>query len=142
MQGQDFWEVVNGSKATQPVAEDVNDILCKWKIKACQAILALKTTIKEEMLEPIRDAKTPKEAYDTFATLFSKTTRLQVLENELLSIKQGDLTINQYFTKVKFLCCEISQLDQTSYIEEPRIKRIIIHGLRHEYRGFIVAVED
>ena len=105
-------------------------------------MFALKTTIEQEMLEHIQDATTPKEAWDTFATLFLKKndTRLQLLENELLSIKQGDLTINQYFTKVKFLCREISQLDQTSRIEESRMKRIIIHGLRPEYRGFIVAV--
>ena len=59
----------------------------------------------------------------------------------MLSIKQGDLIINQYFTKVKFLCREISQLDQTSHIEEPRMKRIIIHGLRPTYIGFIAAIQ-
>ena len=72
MQEQDLWEVVNGSEATQPTAEDANDILCKWKIKASKAMFALKTTIKEEMLEHIRDATTPKKAWDTFATLLLK----------------------------------------------------------------------
>jgi len=53
MQGQDLWEVINGSEATQSTAEDANDILRKWKIKAGKAMFALKTTIKEEMLEHI-----------------------------------------------------------------------------------------
>ncbi|KAG6469327.1 hypothetical protein ZIOFF_074040 [Zingiber officinale] len=142
LQGQDLWEVVGGSEATQPT-EDANGILRKWKIKAGKAMFALKITIEEEMLEHIRDAKTPKEVWDIFATLFSKKndTRLQLLENELLSIAQCDKTIAQYFHKVKLICREISELDPSAPIGEARIKRIIIHGLRPEYRGFIAAIQ-
>ncbi|XP_068335099.1 uncharacterized protein [Pyrus communis] len=106
-------------------------------------MFALKTTIEDDMLEHIRKAKTPKEAWDTFATLFSKRndTRLQLLENELLSVAQRDMTIAQYFHKVKSICREISELDPSAAIVESRIKRIIIHGLRPEYRGFVAAVQ-
>ncbi|RVW16686.1 Retrovirus-related Pol polyprotein from transposon TNT 1-94 [Vitis vinifera] len=64
-------------------------------------MFALKTTIEEDVLEHIRDAKTPYEAWNTFTKLFSKKndTRLQLLENELLSVAQCDLTIAQYFHK-------------------------------------------
>ncbi|XP_021821223.1 uncharacterized protein LOC110762835, partial [Prunus avium] len=142
LQGQDLWDVVGGNDVAQP-REDNSDALRKWKIKAGKAMFALKTTIEEEMLEHIRKAKTPKEAWDTFATLFSKRndTRLQLLENELLSVAQRDMTIAQYFHKVKSICREISDLDPTAAIVESRIKRIIIHGLRPEYRGFVAAVQ-
>ncbi|KAL5848228.1 hypothetical protein ACOSQ4_006241 [Xanthoceras sorbifolium] len=143
LQGQDLWEVVGGSEVTQPTAEDANGILRKWKIKAGKAMFALKTTIEEEMLEHIRDAKTPKEAWDTFVTLFSKKndTKLQLLENQLLSMAQREMTVAQYFHKVKSICRKISELDPTAAIGEARIKRIIIHGLRPEYRGFVAAVQ-
>nr|KAJ0192430.1 hypothetical protein LSAT_V11C800427740 [Lactuca sativa] len=142
LQGQDLWEVVGGSETTPP-EEDVNGALRKWKIKAGKAMFALKTTIEEEMLEHIRDENTPKEAWDRFVTLFSKKndTRLQLLENELLSISQRDMTIAQYFHKVKSICREITKLDPQSVIAEARMKRIIIHGLRPEYRSFITAVQ-
>ncbi|KAI3509833.1 hypothetical protein L1887_25356 [Cichorium endivia] len=142
LQGQDLWEVVGGSETTPPV-EDVNGTLRKWRIRAGKAMFALKTTVEEEMLEHIRDVKTPKEAWDTFVTLFSKKndTRLQLLENELLSISQHDMTIAQYFHKVKSICREITELDPNSVIGESRMKRIIIHGLRPEYRSFIIAVQ-
>ncbi len=58
-----------------------------------------------------------------------------------MSIAQWNMTITQYFTKVKSLCCEISRLDPTSNISESRIRRIIIHGLRHKYRSFIASVQ-
>ncbi|KAG6789470.1 hypothetical protein POTOM_005568 [Populus tomentosa] len=144
MQGQDLWEVVNGSETLQPEAEDTNGTLRKWKIKVGKALFALKTTIDDDMLEHIRDVKTPKEAWDTFAKLFSKKndTRLQLLESELLSITQRNMTVAQYFHKVKSLCHEISELDPQAPIQETRMKRIVIHGLRSEYKGFITASEE
>ncbi|KAE8681718.1 hypothetical protein F3Y22_tig00111310pilonHSYRG00060 [Hibiscus syriacus] len=101
LQGQDLWEVVGGGEVTQPATEDANGILRKWKIKVGKAMFALKTTIEEEILEHIRDAKTPKETWDTFVTLFSKRndTKLKLLENELLSMAQRDIAVVQYFHK-------------------------------------------
>ncbi|KAK3041270.1 hypothetical protein RJ639_001372 [Escallonia herrerae] len=39
------------------------------------------------------------------------------------------------------LCQEISELDPQALIGETRMKRIIIHSLRPEYRGFVAAVQ-
>ena len=101
-------------------------------------MFALKTTIVEEMLEHIWDDKSPKEIWDTFVMLFSKKndTRLQLLENELLSISQRDITITQYFHRNKLIYWEITKLDPKSVMGEAQIKRIIIYGLRPEYRSF------
>ncbi|KAF9679044.1 hypothetical protein SADUNF_Sadunf07G0099100 [Salix dunnii] len=143
MQGQDLREVVNGCEITQPEAEDANGALRKWKIKAGKAMFALNTTIEEDVLEHIRDAKIPHEAWKTFADLFSKKndTKLQLLESELLSIAQRELTVAQFFHKVKTLYREISELDAEAPIGETRMKRIIIHGLRPDFRSFVAAVQ-
>jgi hypothetical protein len=140
LQGQDLWEIVAGSETTPP---DNDQALRKWKVRARKAMFEIKTSIEEEMLEHIRRADTPKAVWDTFATLFSKknNVRLQLLENELMSIAQRNMTITQYFTKVKSLCHKISELDPASNISESRIRRIIIHGLRPEYRSFITVVQ-
>lgn len=65
----------------------------------------LKTTVEEDVLENIRDSSTLKDAWDTLTKLFSKRndTRLQFLESELLSISQSELSVSQYFHKVKTL---------------------------------------
>lgn len=42
----------NDSEDTQP-AEEMNEDLCKWKIKTGKAMFALKTMIEEDMLEHI-----------------------------------------------------------------------------------------
>ncbi|KAE8681852.1 hypothetical protein F3Y22_tig00111303pilonHSYRG00095 [Hibiscus syriacus] len=54
---------------------------------------------------------------------------------------QRDMAVAQYFHKVKSICHEISELDPTAAIGEARIKRIIVHGLKPEYRGFVTAVQ-
>ncbi|XP_071712371.1 uncharacterized protein [Rutidosis leptorrhynchoides] len=143
MQGQDLWEVVNGDEVKKPEVEDTNGLLRKWKIKAGKALFVLKTTVEVDVLEHIRDVKTPKEAWDAFAKLFSKKndTKLQLLESELLSVAQRDMTIAQYFHKVKSLCREISELDPEAPIGEARMKRIIIHGLKSEFRSFVAAIQ-
>ncbi|GMI85554.1 hypothetical protein HRI_002224700 [Hibiscus trionum] len=141
LQGQDLWEIVAGTDTTPPPKENA-EALRKWKIKAGRALYILKTIIEEDLLEHIRDEKTPKAAWETLAKLFSKKNeaRLQLLENELASISQGSLSIAQYFTKVKSIYREISQLAPDEKVSEARMKRIIIHGLRPEYNGFIAAV--
>ena len=42
---------------------------------------------------------------------------------------------------MKSLCHEISELDPQAPIQETRMKRIVIHGLRFEYKGFIPIVQ-
>ena len=58
-----------------------------------------------------------------------------------MSVAQRDMTITQYFTKVKSLCRKISELDPVSNISESRMRRIIIHGLRPEYSSFVAAIQ-
>ncbi|XP_057508536.1 uncharacterized protein LOC130791411 [Actinidia eriantha] len=136
LEGQDLWEVVGGD-STQPPKEA--EALRKWKIKVGKAMYVLKTTIEDELLGRIRDDDSPKMAWDTFASLFSKTNdaRLQYLENELMSTTQGSKSISEYFTKIKDLCREISDLDPKANIREERMRRIIIHGLKPEYNAYI-----
>ena len=51
------------------------------------------------------------------------------------------MTIAQYFHKVKSLCREISKLDPEAHIGDIRMKRIIIHGLKPEFRSFVAAIQ-
>ncbi|XP_076952441.1 uncharacterized protein LOC143626172 [Bidens hawaiensis] len=128
LQGQDLWEVVNGDSTTEPRV-DTNGAVHKWRVKKGKAMFTLKTTIEDELLEHIRDLETPKQAWDALASLFSKKNdaKLQLLENELLSVTQKGLTIPQYFHKVKSLCREIGDLDPQAQIVDSRMKRIIVH---------------
>ncbi|XP_077232082.1 uncharacterized protein LOC143866437 [Tasmannia lanceolata] len=136
--GQDLWDIVGGENTTPPTNADE---LKKWKIKAGKAMYILAVTIQDELLQHVKSAKTPKEAWDTLATLFARTNdaKLQRLEKELISSSQKDMIVSEYFTKIKSICEEISKLDPKNAISETQIRRTIIHGLRSEYNGIVTA---
>ncbi|GAV56725.1 UBN2 domain-containing protein, partial [Cephalotus follicularis] len=101
-------------------------------------LFVLKATIYKDLLDHIHDTKSPNEAWDMLSTLFLKKNgaRLQMLENEIGSIVQGNLSISNYFMKVKMICQEMAQLDKEAKISDARQRRIIIRGLKQEYKGF------
>ncbi|XP_076907755.1 uncharacterized protein LOC143564329 [Bidens hawaiensis] len=142
LQGQDLWGVTNEPDTELPRI-DTNGAVHKWNVKAGRAMYILKTTVEEEMLEYFQETESPKVAWDTLVNLFSKKndTRLQLLESELMSLSQGEHSIPQFFRKVKTLCKEIGELDPQSRIGEPWMKRIIVHGLKPEYRTFVTAIQ-
>ncbi|KAK1413456.1 hypothetical protein QVD17_35229 [Tagetes erecta] len=142
LQGQDLWNVVNGNDTRMPI-NDINGSQGKWQIKAGKAMFVLKTTIDRDLIDHIQDVEYPKQAWETIETLFSKKNdaRLQMLEAELMKTSQGDMSIPQFFRKVKSLCKEISDLDDQSKISETRMKRLIICGLKPEYRSFVAAIQ-
>ena len=56
-----------------------------------------------------------------------------------MSIKEENMTLSQYSTKVKFLCGESQKLDAESAINEARMHRLIIRGLDPKYSGLVIA---
>ncbi|KAH7844196.1 hypothetical protein Vadar_025334 [Vaccinium darrowii] len=70
LEGQDLWEIVNGNDTKPPENAEKLKI---WKVKAAKAMYVLKSTIEDWLLGRIGDDDTPNMAWDTFASLFSKT---------------------------------------------------------------------
>jgi DNA-directed RNA polymerase subunit F len=125
---QGLWELIEGNQTTPPPKGKEGDY-SKWDMKAGKALSILALTVESKFLDKIKDASTPKEAWDALAERFAKTNeaKLQRLENELMSISQGEMSVSQYFTKVKSLCEKISKLDP---IDEVKMRRIINRGLK------------
>ncbi|GAA0155285.1 hypothetical protein LIER_13047 [Lithospermum erythrorhizon] len=86
-----------------------HEAIKKWRIKASKAMYALTVATEDDLLQRIKDAQTPKDACDTFAAIFARKNdaKLKRLENELLSISQRNMTVSQYFSKVKSLSEDI-----------------------------------
>lgn len=88
--------------------------------QSSNAMYTIKTSVEEEVLQHIGDATTPKEAWDVLANKHSKKndSRLQLLESEFFSLKQGSLVMQDYFMEVQSLACEISLLDPKNKVGE------------------------
>jgi len=106
LKGQDLWDIVGGDEKIVPTDPKKKR---KWEIKVGKAMYVLFVTVEDEFLHCIKDCKMPSDAWGILETIFTKKNeaKLQQLENELMSIKQRDMTVSQYFIKVKSLCDEI-----------------------------------
>ncbi|XP_077249282.1 caffeic acid 3-O-methyltransferase-like [Tasmannia lanceolata] len=67
--GHELWDVTSGESTNPPTDAGQK---AKWNAKAGRALYTLKQSVEDNMLVRISDAKTPKEAWDTFAGLFTK----------------------------------------------------------------------
>jgi len=102
----------------------------------------LKRSISHGLFELIIKCKSAEEIWTTLDGLFNEkdVARLQQMENELANTTQGDLSISQFFLKIKNICSEISTLDPEEPISEARMKRHIIHGL-NEYIPYVTSIQ-
>ncbi|KAJ0100063.1 hypothetical protein Patl1_21759 [Pistacia atlantica] len=94
-------------------------------------------------MDHVRDVKSPKQVCETLESLNTQknTMRLQYLDNELAGMTQGNLSISDYFLKIKNLCAEISELDPQERISDSRQRCYLIRGLRKEFMPFISSVQ-
>ncbi|KAK3014564.1 hypothetical protein RJ639_010178 [Escallonia herrerae] len=123
LQGQDLWDLVSGADLVVP--DDIPDnaeARQKWKIKCGKALFALRTSISKEYIDHVRDVDSPRKVWETLERLFTKknTARLQLLENDLATLTQGDMD---------------------DPISEARLRRYLIRGLRKEYIPFVTSVQ-
>ncbi|XP_077237136.1 uncharacterized protein LOC143878789 [Tasmannia lanceolata] len=131
--GEDLWEVVCGNAivALEDTQENA-DVLKAWRMKNAKAEFLLKRFISYDLFEHIIGCKSASEIWTTLDGLLNKKNmaRLQMLENELANTTQRNLSISQFFLKIKNLCLEISLMDLEEPISEVRMKRHIIRGLK------------
>ncbi|XP_070007239.1 uncharacterized protein [Nicotiana sylvestris] len=142
--GEDLWEFINGSNISPPAyAPENSNARKKWKNINARAEFILKKSISPNLFDHIIRCKLAHEIWRTFDWLFNKKdeAHLQILENKLANTTQGNLSIAEYFLKVKNLCSKISLLNPDEAISGARITRIIIRGLKAEYISFVISIQ-
>ncbi|KAJ0017120.1 hypothetical protein Pint_11124 [Pistacia integerrima] len=125
LQGQDLWELVTDIDAGIPTdIPEHAESRRKWKIKCGKTLFALRTSISKEFIDHVRDVSSPKEVWDTLEKLCTKknTARLQLLENELAMLKQGEI-------------------DADDKISEARLHWYLVGGLRKECGPFVTSIQ-
>ena len=67
----------------------------------------------EQLLSYIRDAKTPKDAWGNLKKIFTASTiaRKLQLQQELSNLRQRDLSVNDYTSKIKDIRDSLASID-------------------------------
>ena len=80
----------------------------------------LMTCVDNHTLGYIRDAKTPKEAWENLRKIFAKntTTRRLQLHQELSNIPLRDMSITSYTLKIKEICEALGSISVNGDVDE------------------------
>jgi hypothetical protein len=91
--GQGYWNYVEGvnEAAREPTHKDFS----AWQQAASRVLYCLASCVHDQMLGYIKDAKTPKEAWENLKKIFaaSTTARKLQLRQELNNIRKRDMSI-------------------------------------------------
>ena len=81
------------------------------------------------MLSHIRDAKTPKEAWENLKKIFAANTSARKLQlrQELNNTQQKDMSMSDYTTKIKSICDSLGSINVN--IDDDEMVQICLGGL-------------
>lgn len=104
-------ELISGDDVIPEDTPYIAKLRGKWKIKCGKALFALRTSTGKKYIEHVRNEKSPKQVCESLERLLTQknTMRLLYLENELVGMIQGSLSVLEYFL-TKTLCAKISEL--------------------------------
>ena len=104
-----------------------------WEQGASNVLYCLASCVQYQMLGYIRDEKTVKEAWENLKMIFatSTTARKLALEQKLNNIRQRDMFVINYTTKIKEICNALESINMT--VEEDEMVLIYLGGLAQRY---------
>ena len=136
--GQGYWSYIKGAHIDQPI--ETAPEYATWVQAASRVMYCLATCVHDHMLGYIRDAKTPKEAWENLHKIFAANTtarRLQ-LRQELNNIQQRDMSITTYTVKIKELCDSLGSIGVN--IDDDEMVQICLGGLAPRFGAMRTAV--
>mgnify|MGYP002775570664 CR=1 FL=1 len=129
--GHGYWSFVEGTNEVAP--EPAHKDFPVWEQGASRVLYCLASCVHDQMLGYIKDAKTPKVAWENLRKIFaaSTTTRKLQLRQELNNIRQRDMSVTDYTTKIKQICDALGSINVT--VDEDEMVQICLGGLAQRY---------
>ena len=75
--GHGYWRYVEGANVASP--DSAHKYFPAWERGASRVLYYLASCVQDQMLNYIRDAKTPKEAWENLKKIFAASTTAQKL---------------------------------------------------------------
>ena len=136
--GQGYWSYIIGAHEEKPETTHAN--YPTWEQGASRVLYCLATCVHDHMLSHVRDAKTPKEAWENLRKIFAADTsarRLQ-LRQELNNIRQQEMSVMDYTAKIKSICDSLASINVN--IDEEEMVQVCLGGLAQRFNPLRTAI--
>ena len=90
-----------------------------WEQSASRVLYCFASCVGEQLLSYVRDAKTPKGAWENLKKIFaaSTTARKLKLRQELSNLRQRDLSVADYTSKIKDICDSLASIEESEMVQ-------------------------
>ena len=124
---QGYWSYINDTQKNRPGPKNVD--YSTWEQATSRVMYCLATCVHDHMLSHIRDAKTPKEAWENLKKIFATNTTAHKLQlrQELNNIQQKDMSVSDYTAKIKSICDSLGSININ--IDEDEMVQVCLGGL-------------
>ena len=136
--GQGYWSYINGAQENKPETTHAN--YPTWEQGASRVMYCLATCVNDHMLSHIRDAKTPKEAWENLKKIFAADTSARKLQlrQELNNIRQKEMSVTDYTAKIKSICDSLGSINVN--IDEDEMVQVCLGGLAQRFNPLRTAI--
>ena len=136
--GHGYWSYVDGANDAAP--ESTHRDFPAWEQSASRVLYCFASCVGEQLLSYVRDAQTPKGAWENLKKVFgeSTTARKLQLRQELSNLRQRDLLVADYTSKIKDICDSLDSIEVN--IEESEMVQICLGGLAPTFGAFRTVV--
>jgi hypothetical protein len=136
--GHGYWSYVDDANDTVPNPTDAG--FATWEKSASRVMYCFVSCVGEQLLCYIRDAGTPKAAWENLKKIFaaSSTAKKLQLRQELSNLRQRDLSVADYTLKINQICDSLASIGVN--IDESEKVQICLGGLALKFGAFRTAV--
>ncbi|MCO5555342.1 hypothetical protein L7F22_008888 [Adiantum nelumboides] len=131
LKGKGYWDYVEDS-----IVGHIHDADSPKDDLDAKVMYWLSVSVLNSIVGDIHDANSPKDAWDNLIAFNATNTRARKiqLKNELNTIKQGDLSVNDYTLKIKDLCESLSSIGVA--MDDDDMVEAYLRGLGNAYKQF------
>ena len=136
--GHGYWSYVDGANDATP--ESTHRGFPAWEHATSKVLYYFASCVRNQLLSYIRDARTPKDAWGNLKKIFaaSTTTRKLQLRQELSNVRQRDMSVADYTSKIKDIYDSLASVDVN--VEEDEMWHICLGGLASKFGAFRTVV--
>ena len=107
-----------------------------WEQATSRVMYCFVSRVGDQLLNYIRDTKMPTDACKNLKRVFAASTvaRNLQLKQELSNVRQRDMSVADYTSKIKEICNSLASIN--AIVEEDEMVHVCLEGLASKFRSF------